>query len=268
MQVCRRACEPQDVGSRRTFNSASLVAHSSHEQPGHSRCHDPECNTVGQHDINNQANTSVHSSTGLSRTMVMCRIPAPAPSTRGSDSSGRNSEGYSRTPEPTGCVMRPRRPAGVATPRDGGGDILKTCPPDDSFPGSSVVTPRPSRKPYATELSLQVRSTADALILFSGSHALLQRCNKTWQDTRSSETLHRERTLQEFMTRTKQLEDRLMAVNAEKDMLEGELARLPENGRTLAERNRKAVAESQLVALNKEAGTIRMSLKQMGAMQR
>lgn len=70
------------------------------------------------------------------------------------------------------------------------------------------------------------------------------------------------------MTKTKQLEDRLMEVNAEKDMLEGELARLPDHGRTLAERNRKAVAESQLASLNKEAGTIRMSLKQMGAMQR
>jgi hypothetical protein len=73
--------------------------------------------------------------------------------------------------------------------------------------------------------------------------------------------------LQEFMTRTKGLEDRLMAANREKELLEGEAARMPGNGRTLAERNRKRAVETQLGSLGREIGTIRMNLKQMGALR-
>lgn len=59
-----------------------------------------------------------------------------------------------------------------------------------------------------------------------------------------------------------------MEVNTQKDLLQGELARLPGNGRTLAERKRKAAVEAQLTALVREAGTLRMHLKELGGMQR
>lgn len=70
------------------------------------------------------------------------------------------------------------------------------------------------------------------------------------------------------MLKTKQLEDQLMTDNHEKELLEGDLARMPGSGRSLAERNRKAAAEMRLTFLNREIGTIRMHLKRMGALKR
>lgn len=67
--------------------------------------------------------------------------------------------------------------------------------------------------------------------------------------------------------KTKGLEDRLMDANREKELLEGEAARMPGSGRTLAERNRKRALEAQLGLLGREIGTIRMNLKQMGALK-
>ena len=75
-------------------------------------------------------------------------------------------------------------------------------------------------------------------------------------------------TLQEFMSKTKRLEDRLMVVNRQKELLNGELARMPGNGRTLAERHRKAAAEDELASLTRESGTIKLNLKQLGALAR
>ena len=73
--------------------------------------------------------------------------------------------------------------------------------------------------------------------------------------------------LQEFMLKTKRMEDRLMAANKEKALLEGEMARMAGSGRTLAERNRRAAVETQLASLTKDIGTLRMNLKAMGALK-
>ena len=72
---------------------------------------------------------------------------------------------------------------------------------------------------------------------------------------------------QEFMSKTKGLEDRLMEANQEKELLEGEAARMHGNGRSLAERNRKQAVDARLGLLGREIGTIRMNLKQMGALR-
>jgi len=52
-----------------------------------------------------------------------------------------------------------------------------------------------------------------------------------------------------------------VAANREKELLDGEAARIPGNGRTLAERNRKRAVEAQLGSLGREIGTIRMNLR-------
>ena len=69
------------------------------------------------------------------------------------------------------------------------------------------------------------------------------------------------------MAKTKRMEDRLMAANKEKALLEGELAKTTGSGRTLAERNRRIAAESQLAGLLREIGVLRMNLKQAGALK-
>ena len=69
------------------------------------------------------------------------------------------------------------------------------------------------------------------------------------------------------MEKTKRLEAQLMEDNRERELLEGDMARVSGSGRTLAERNRRAAAEDRLAFLRKEIGTIRMQLKQMGALK-
>ena len=69
------------------------------------------------------------------------------------------------------------------------------------------------------------------------------------------------------MEKTKRLEVQLMEDNREKDLLEGELARASGSGRTLAERNRRAAADTRLSFLGREIGAIRMQLKRMGALK-
>ena len=74
--------------------------------------------------------------------------------------------------------------------------------------------------------------------------------------------------VQDFMLKTKRLEDQLTADNHEKDLLEGDLARMPGSGRTLSERNHRIAVETRLEFLRREIGTIRMQLKRVGALKR
>ena len=74
--------------------------------------------------------------------------------------------------------------------------------------------------------------------------------------------------VQDFMNKTKRMEDRLMAANKAKALLEGEMAKQVGNGRTLAERHRRAAVEDQLTSLTREIGMLRMNLKEMGALKR
>lgn len=56
-----------------------------------------------------------------------------------------------------------------------------------------------------------------------------------------------------------------MVLCAEKGGLEAEYARMPLGaGRSLRERNRKAVVEQRLELLNKEISAVRMQLKRIG----
>ncbi|KAG2445931.1 hypothetical protein HXX76_000534 [Chlamydomonas incerta] len=74
-----------------------------------------------------------------------------------------------------------------------------------------------------------------------------------------------EDTSKALMARSKALEDQLMVLCAEKGGLEAEYARMPLGaGRSLRERNRKAVVEQRLDLLNKEISAVRMQLKRIG----
>ncbi|GLC43858.1 hypothetical protein PLESTF_001406700 [Pleodorina starrii] len=74
-----------------------------------------------------------------------------------------------------------------------------------------------------------------------------------------------EETVKDMVARSKALEDQLMVLCAEKGGLEAEYARMPLGaGRSLRERNRKAVVEQRLDLLNKEISSVRMQLKRLG----
>eukprot|EP00198_Chlamydomonas_reinhardtii_P001518 XP_001690854.1 predicted protein [Chlamydomonas reinhardtii] len=74
-----------------------------------------------------------------------------------------------------------------------------------------------------------------------------------------------EDTSKALLARSKALEDQLMVLCAEKGGLEAEYARMPLGaGRSLRERNRKAVVEQRLELLNKEISAVRMQLKRIG----
>ncbi|KAK9809162.1 hypothetical protein WJX72_010452 [[Myrmecia] bisecta] len=71
--------------------------------------------------------------------------------------------------------------------------------------------------------------------------------------------------LDDMMAKTASLEERLMALNMERQQLEAEYARMPPTaGRTIRERNRKAEVEARLEEVAREASNIRLQLKKLG----
>ncbi|KAL4446740.1 hypothetical protein ABPG77_007984 [Micractinium sp. CCAP 211/92] len=73
-------------------------------------------------------------------------------------------------------------------------------------------------------------------------------------------------TLQDMLARTQALEDRLLALNAERNELQAESARMPSHttGRTLQERKRRAEVERRLEELNRECSSVRLQLRRLG----
>ncbi|KAL4425417.1 hypothetical protein ABPG75_009433 [Micractinium tetrahymenae] len=73
-------------------------------------------------------------------------------------------------------------------------------------------------------------------------------------------------TLQDMLARTQALEDRLLALNAERNELEAESARMPSHttGRTLQERKRRAEVERRLEELGRECSSVRLQLRRLG----
>ncbi|PSC76391.1 myosin-9-like isoform X1 [Micractinium conductrix] len=82
----------------------------------------------------------------------------------------------------------------------------------------------------------------------------------------SSSPFATEATLQDMLGRTQALEDRLLALNAERNALEAEAARMPShtNGRTLKERKRRGEVEGRLEAIAKESSSVRLQLRRLG----
>ena len=69
---------------------------------------------------------------------------------------------------------------------------------------------------------------------------------------------------QELLARTKAMDNQLMVLCSEKASLEAEFARMPLGaGRSIKDRNRKAVVEERLELLNKEISGVRMQLKRI-----
>ncbi|PRW33935.1 nuclear mitotic apparatus 1 isoform X2 [Chlorella sorokiniana] len=75
-----------------------------------------------------------------------------------------------------------------------------------------------------------------------------------------------EDTLQSMLQQTQALEDRLLKLNAERNELEAESARMPTHttGRTQQERRRRAEVEGRLEEINKECSSIRLQLRRLG----
>lgn len=71
-------------------------------------------------------------------------------------------------------------------------------------------------------------------------------------------------TTQDFLQKTKKLEDQLLALNQQKAELESEFSKMPlHGGRSLKERQRRTYVEGQLDTLNKEISTVRLQLKKI-----
>jgi septal ring factor EnvC (AmiA/AmiB activator) len=69
-----------------------------------------------------------------------------------------------------------------------------------------------------------------------------------------------------MLQQTQALEDRLLKLNAERNELEAESARMPTHttGRTQQERRRRAEVEGRLEEINKECSSIRLQLRRLG----
>ncbi len=68
------------------------------------------------------------------------------------------------------------------------------------------------------------------------------------------------------MQRTKEREDALMRLMMERNEVSCEFAKMPTHGgRSIAERRRKAELEARLEAIDRDASTLRLQLKRLGA---
>ncbi|KAI3434858.1 hypothetical protein D9Q98_002912 [Chlorella vulgaris] len=73
-------------------------------------------------------------------------------------------------------------------------------------------------------------------------------------------------TLQDMLERTAEMEARLLALNAEKNELEAESARMPAHtaGRTMVERRRRTAVEGRLEEIGREVSGVRLQLRRLG----
>ncbi|GFR44865.1 hypothetical protein Agub_g6208, partial [Astrephomene gubernaculifera] len=137
----------------------------------------------------------------------------------------------------------------------GGGGNNATAP--TSGPGSSSSPPPPPYAIHTVDSSYAFRRPPNAV--GAGTTAPLGAA------AASDTPFGTEMTTKELMSRSKALEDQLMVLCSEKGGLEAEYARMPLGaGRSLRERNRKAVVEQRLELLNKEISAVRMQLKRLG----
>ncbi|KDD74966.1 hypothetical protein H632_c959p2, partial [Helicosporidium sp. ATCC 50920] len=70
----------------------------------------------------------------------------------------------------------------------------------------------------------------------------------------------------EIMREMQEMEDRLMALNVEKNQLESEHARMPTHttGKTMRERQRRQQVEERLDEIAKECSYLRLRIKRRG----
>ena len=63
------------------------------------------------------------------------------------------------------------------------------------------------------------------------------------------------------------IENNLLALNLEKDKYKSEFDKIPENAKTMAQIRRRQFLEQELKLLNKNIGTLKQKLRDMGELQ-